>query len=59
MHDKSASFVKGNGLRLLQDDGGVEPVKERNNKKNIDAVKRIGMVEHMRKRLGMYKEYMK
>ena len=30
-----------------------------NNKKNIDAVKRIGMVEHMRKRLGMYKEYMK
>ncbi len=34
-------------------------MKERNNKKNIDAVKRIGMVEHMRKRLGMYKEYMK
>ncbi len=27
MHDKSASFVKGNGFRLLQDDGGVESVK--------------------------------
>lgn len=26
MHDKSASFVKGDGLRLLQDDGGVGSV---------------------------------
>ena len=27
MHDKSASFVKGNGFRLLQDGGGVGSVK--------------------------------
>ena len=27
MHDKSASFVKGTGFSLLQDDGGVESVK--------------------------------
>ena len=26
MHDEPASFVKGNGLRLLQDDGGVGSV---------------------------------
>ena len=27
MHDKPASFVKGDGFRLLQDDGRVESVK--------------------------------
>ena len=27
MHDKSASFLKGDGLRVLPDDGGVESVK--------------------------------
>ena len=29
-------------------------MQERNNKKNMDAVEQISMVEHIRKRLGMY-----
>ena len=42
------------GCLCLGTDVAKGVVQERNNRKNMDAVEQITVVEHIRKRLGMY-----
>lgn len=46
MPDKSASFVKGNGLRLFQDDGEVELM-------NLNLIAPLGWTENLRPNFGI------